>query len=129
MRGTMQKQATAALSDALCNAEARNSASADSVAWQRKGVPLRIVKSQGPMEHTLTDLVALAKVLYQEEQKAFHAAMAEDTDRSVSKLLLKRWILGMSPVLDCSSARQVGLACWKLGCLCAVAGLTGECSQ
>lgn len=34
------------------------------------------------MEHTLTDLVALAKVLYQEEQKAFHAAMAEDTDRS-----------------------------------------------
>ncbi|KAL3151729.1 hypothetical protein ABBQ38_012708 [Trebouxia sp. C0009 RCD-2024] len=65
----------------LSLAEARNSASADSVAWQRKGVPLRIVKSQGPMEHTLTDLVALAKVLYQEEQKAFHAAMAEDTDR------------------------------------------------
>ena len=36
------------------------------------------------MEHTLTDLVALAKVLYQEEQKAFHAAMEEDTDRSAS---------------------------------------------
>ena len=34
------------------------------------------------MERTLTDLVALAKVLYQEEQKAFHAAMEEDTDRS-----------------------------------------------
>ena len=33
------------------------------------------------MERTLTDLVALAKVLYQEEQKAFHAAMEEDTDR------------------------------------------------
>ena len=36
------------------------------------------------MERTLTDLVALAKVLYQEEQKAFHAAMEEDTDRSVT---------------------------------------------
>lgn len=33
------------------------------------------------MERTLTDLVALAKVLYQEEQKTFHAAMEEDTDR------------------------------------------------
>lgn len=70
----------------VCNAEARNSASADSVAWQRKGVLLRVVKSQGPMEHTLTDLVALAKVLYQEEQKAFHAAMEEDTDRSAGQL-------------------------------------------
>ena len=37
------------------------------------------------MEHTLTDLVALAKVLYQEEQKAFHAAMEEDTDRSAGQ--------------------------------------------
>jgi len=33
------------------------------------------------MERTLTDIVALAKVLYQEEQKAFHAAMAESADR------------------------------------------------
>jgi len=63
------------------NAEARNHASADSVQWQRKGVPLHIVQSQGPMERTLTDIVALAKVLYQEEQKAFHAAMAESADR------------------------------------------------
>ena len=63
------------------NAEARNHASADSVRWQRKGVPLHIVQSQGPMERTLTDIVALAKVLYQEEQKAFHAAMAESADR------------------------------------------------
>ena len=39
------------------------------------------------MERTLTDLVALAKVLYQEEQKAFHAAMEEDTDRSVGLML------------------------------------------
>ncbi len=62
--------------------EARNHASADSVQWQRKGVPLHIVQSQGPMERTLTDIVALAKVLYQEEQKAFHAAMAESADRS-----------------------------------------------
>ena len=62
-------------------AEARHQASADSVQWQRKGVPLHIVQSKGPMERTLTDLVALAKVLYQEEQKAFHAAMAEATDR------------------------------------------------
>ena len=67
-------------------AEARNSASADSVQWQRKGVPLHIVQSQGPMERTLTDLVALAKVLYQEEQKAFHAAMEEDTDRSAGPM-------------------------------------------
>ena len=50
--------------------------------WQRKGVPLHIVQSQGPMERTLTDIVALAKVLYQEEQKAFHAAMADSADRS-----------------------------------------------
>ncbi len=63
------------------NAEARNHASADSVQWQRKGVPLHTVQSQGPMERTLTDIVALAKVLYQEEQKAFHAAMAESADR------------------------------------------------
>lgn len=63
------------------NAEARNHASTDSVRWQRKGVPLHIVQSQGPMERTLTDIVALAKVLYQEEQKAFHAAMAESADR------------------------------------------------
>ena len=33
------------------------------------------------MERTLTDIVALAKVLYQEEQKAFHAAMADSADR------------------------------------------------
>ncbi|KAL0048138.1 hypothetical protein WJX82_008679 [Trebouxia sp. C0006] len=64
----------------LSLAEARNHASADSVQWQRKGVPLHIVQSQGPMERTLTDIVALAKVLYQEEQKAFHAAMAESAD-------------------------------------------------
>ncbi len=63
------------------NAEARNHALADSVQWQRKGVPLHIVQSQGPMERTLTDIVALAKVLYQEEQKAFHAAMADSADR------------------------------------------------
>ena len=49
--------------------------------WQRKGVPLHIVQSQGPMERTLTDIIALAKVLYQEEQKAFHAAMADSADR------------------------------------------------
>lgn len=49
--------------------------------WQRKGVPLHIVPSQGPMERTLTDLVALMKVLFQEEQKAFHAAMADASDR------------------------------------------------
>lgn len=66
---------------AVYNAEARNHASADSVQWQRKGVSLHIVQSQGPMERTLTDIVALAKVLYQEEQKAFHAAMAESADR------------------------------------------------
>lgn len=66
---------------AAYHAEARNHASADSVQWQRKGVPLHIVQSQGPMERTLTDIVALAKVLYQEEQKAFHAAMAESADR------------------------------------------------
>ena len=72
----------------ICHAEARSSASADSVAWQRKGVPLRVVESQGPMEHTLTDLVALAKVLYQEEQKTFHAAMEEDTDRSAGKPIM-----------------------------------------
>ena len=42
---------------------------------------MHIVQSQGPMERTLTDIVALAKVLYQEEQKAFHAAMAESADR------------------------------------------------
>ena len=65
----------------VSDAEARNSAFADSIPWQRKGVPLHIVKSRGPMERTLTDLVALAKVLYQEEQKAFHAAMEDDTDR------------------------------------------------
>lgn len=64
----------------LSLAEARNHASTDSVRWQRKGVPLHIVQSQGPMERTLTDIVALAKVLYQEEQKAFHAAMAESAD-------------------------------------------------
>ncbi|DBA94347.1 TPA: hypothetical protein ACH3X1_001953 [Trebouxia sp. C0004] len=64
----------------LSLAEARNHASADSIQWQRKGVPLQIVKSEGPMERTLTDIVALAKVLYQEEQKAFHAAMAESAD-------------------------------------------------
>ena len=89
MPSAMQKHATVALIDAVCHAEARNSASADSVAWQRKGVPLRVVKSQGPMEHTLTDLVALAKVLYQEEQKAFHAAMEEDTDRSAGNPIIK----------------------------------------
>lgn len=66
------------------NAEARNHAAADSVQWQRKGVPLHIVQSQGPMERTLTDIVALAKVLYQEEQKAFHAAMADSADRFAS---------------------------------------------
>ncbi len=42
---------------------------------------MHIVQSQGPMERTLTDIVALAKVLYQEEQKAFNAAMAESADR------------------------------------------------
>ena len=69
---------------AKSDAEARNHSSADSVQWQRKGVPLHIVQSQGPMERTLTDLVALAKVLYQEEQKAFQSAMAEAADRSVA---------------------------------------------
>lgn len=76
-------------------AEARNSASADSVQWQRKGVPLHIVNSQGPMERTLTDLVALAKVLYQEEQKAFHAAMEEETDRSAGAFNLLKLSLSV----------------------------------
>ena len=66
----------------LAAVEARGKSSAETGQWQRKGVPLHIVKSQGPMERTLTDLVALVKVLFQEEQKAFHAAMAEATDRS-----------------------------------------------
>lgn len=67
-----------------CCAEAKGYASEDSVQWQRKGVPLHIVPSQGPMEHTLTDLVALVKVLFSEEQKAFHAAMDEASDRWVT---------------------------------------------
>ena len=67
-----------------CHAEAKGHASADSVQWCRKGVPLHIVSSQGPMERTLTDLVALVKVLFSEEQKAFHAAMADASDRYVS---------------------------------------------
>lgn len=67
-----------------CRAEAKGHASADSVQWCRKGVPLHIVSSQGPMERTLTDLVALVKVLFSEEQKAFYAAMADASDRCIS---------------------------------------------
>ena len=62
------------------------------------------------MERTLTDLVALAKVLYQEEQKAFHAAMAEDTDRCTSLgahasqcSAMKRAYCFLSAFPDCSN--------------------------
>lgn len=67
------------------------------------------------MERTLTDLVALAKVLYQEEQKAFHAAMEEDTDRSVGLMLQAAvWAsirgLGLAPGPYMTRQRSVGAA-------------------
>ena len=44
--------------------------------WRRQDIPVAVVPSQGPAEATLTDLVALMRMLLREERAAYDGAMA-----------------------------------------------------
>ena len=55
----------------------------DGVGWVRREVRLDVVQAQGHAERTLTDVAALLKVLFQEEQAAYQQALAAAASASV----------------------------------------------